>query len=372
MKKSAILIPAAIIALAVVSVSIPSCGNRRGAAQEAQDSVEVIDTVIPEVEPLVANDTLTDLARLFAGMPLDSGSVFFAKTQTAAWKNYSASMQTTWDRCQKNLSKVDTLSQNDLADINAKIKTVFYPFSGPDFIYPNTLFPDADEYILAGLEPVGKYLDVANATAEKYQKYSFALRNILYSSFFVTKNMAVDLSNAEADGVLPCMAILMARMDMQIISVEDVDICEGFRVTFFKKGSNHKQALTFLSTNISDYAFDPKVKEYFEGIDSTTTVNYTKSASYLMHRDYFSQIRNIILNHSCATVQDDTGVPYRFFDKSQWEFTFYGQYERPIKLFDEYTYQLDLVDAWAAQGAKKLPFRMGYGKGASMIVARRK
>lgn len=361
--------PTVFVTAVMVSVALPSCRGQQNNDQDQADTLVVVDTVPPA---LVANDSLTDLARLFAGMPLDSTSVYFPQTQTSAWKYHKANMDQVWNRCMVNLSQVDTLSQKDFGDINAKIKTVFYPFSGPDFIYPTALFPDADEYILAGLEPAGKFLDVKNANSTMYQKYSHALRNILYSSFFITNNMAVDLSAQGTGGVLPCMAILIARMERKIVSVEPVDFCNGFRISFFKEGSNHLQTLTFLSTNIADAGFKPEVKSYFESIDPATTVNYTKSASYLMHNDGFKGIRNIILTHCCATVQDDTGVPYRFFDKNEWEFTFYGKYEHPIPLFGEYTYQKDLVAAWAAQGSEKLPFRMGYGKGSSMIVARKK
>jgi ribosomal protein L28 len=39
---------------------------------------------------------------------------------------------------------------------------------------------------------------------------------------------------------------------------------------------------------------------------------FTKSASYLMHEGGFSRIRDFILRHSSAIVQDPSGMPYRF------------------------------------------------------------
>jgi hypothetical protein len=32
---------------------------------------------------------------------------------------------------------------------------MFYMFSGPDFLYAQTFFPNADTYILCGIEPIG-------------------------------------------------------------------------------------------------------------------------------------------------------------------------------------------------------------------------
>jgi len=36
--------------------------------------------------------------------------------------------------------------------------TMYYMFSGPDFLYAYTFFPNANTYILAGLEPVGQVI----------------------------------------------------------------------------------------------------------------------------------------------------------------------------------------------------------------------
>lgn len=42
---------------------------------------------------------------------------------------------------------------------------------------------------------------------------------------------------------------------------------------------------------------------------------YLKGASYLLHRNSFSLIRNIILDQSEQVIQDDSGVPFKWFLK---------------------------------------------------------
>jgi hypothetical protein len=48
-----------------------------------------------------------------------------------------------------------------------------------------------------------------------------------------------------------------------------------------------------------------------------------KGASYLMHLDDFSDVRNFLLAHSNMILQDDTGVPIRFLDSS-WKLQPFG------------------------------------------------
>jgi len=77
-----------------------------------------------------------------------------------------------------------------------------------------------------------------------------------------------------------------------------------------------------------------------------------------MHTAQFSQVRNFILARTELIVQDDSGIPMRFFSSVNWERTFYGAYDGPIRLFAN-RYQKDLFQAYAAS-AKPLEFGIGY------------
>ena len=43
-----------------------------------------------------------------------------------------------------------------VAKTNQNAKVIFYPFSGPDYLTAHAFFPNADKYVMLGLEPVGK------------------------------------------------------------------------------------------------------------------------------------------------------------------------------------------------------------------------
>jgi hypothetical protein len=100
------------------------------------------------------------------------------------------------------------------------------------------------------------------------------------------------------------------------------------------------------------------------------SITYVKSASYLMHKNYFSNIRSLILEKSAAVVQDDSAIPYRYFDKEAWDIRLYGTYAAPIELFKVHL-EKDLKEAYA-RDSKKLGFRLGYANQSNMLVARKK
>jgi len=44
-------------------------------------------------------------------------------------------------------------------------------------------------------------------------------------------------------------------------------------------------------------------------------------------------MRNLILKNSNYVLEDDTGIPYDYFDKSgKWNIKLYGQYLKPVKI----------------------------------------
>ena len=66
-----------------------------------------------------------------------------------------------------------------------------------------------------------------------------------------------------------------------------------------------------------------------------------------------------MLEHSEVIVQDDSGIPYRLFDKSRWDISLFGTYRYPLPGMGVYPQQ-DLIRAYAG-GSEHLPFAYGYG-----------
>jgi hypothetical protein len=87
---------------------------------------------------------------------------------------------------------------------------------------------------------------------------------------------------------------------------------------------------------------------------------YLKAASYLLHEPYFSRIRSFLLNYAISVLQDDSGIPFRFFRDGRWQLWLFGTYSGTLDIFAKY-YQSDLQSAFAtSRAAAPLPFGTGY------------
>src|SRR5690606_27016209 len=56
---------------------------------------------------------------------------------------------------------------------------------------------------------------------------------------------------------------------------------------------------------------------------------FIKSASYLLHSDNFSTVRGFLLARGTAVVQDDSGIPVRYFPTQDWQLRPFGRYLGP-------------------------------------------
>ena len=339
-----------IVVIAALSFVLAGCDgfNSRGASQNPQtDTIAVVDTmpVEKEVVKLVGDPLLNSLARILAGIPLQEGDTLYAMTQTEEWKNHSAELNRMWANSQETLNKVEAIRTNDLGDITARAKNVFYSFSGPDFPFMATFFPKAETYYMMGLERAGSPITAKEFGKKTYEKYQKALLDLLRRSYFITSYMSSDLHNSEIDGTVP------------IFMVEE----------------NKEKTLYYLCTNLLDKEFDPNVQAMIDKINPDSTVSFVKSCSYCLHYGTFSQIREDILKHSFAVVQDDTGITYRTYVDRGWQTILYGTYTHPIDLFSSSVYQKALNDAYTTRkDIRPLGFRFGYNyKGSSLIVALR-
>lgn len=364
-------------------VLIPSCKNRRASANTGNaDTTAVEEPVV--VVPLQEDKALDDAARILAGMDVSQDSPLADWMAKEYWKKHKDEMDRMWATCRETLDKIDTFAETDLKDINDKAKSVFYPFSGPDFPYAAAFFPKPTTYWFMALEKTGSIPDMDRMSEHTFSMYRNAMRTHLKSSYFITNAMDNDLANNVIDGTIPIIMVLMARMDFHIASItyqvladdgsltpsdKPTDVVE---IKYFNRDENVMRTVYYLYANLRDEYFKAGTQALIDKFDPATTAGYTKSCSYCMHKPHFSQARNDMLQHAFAVVQDDTGVPYRFFEPDKWDVTLYGGYTHPLAAFESYTYQLDLVQAYKGDGIKPLDFKHGYMKVSSLIVARKK
>jgi hypothetical protein len=124
--------------------------------------------------------------------------------------------------------------------------------------------------------------------------------------------------------------------------------------------NNKKSHVYYFSKDLSDGNLKNDTK-FLDWVSRKSANLYTfnKAASYLMHLNNFSVIRNYIIANSKFHVQDDTGIPYKYFVETDKTVGLYGEYNRLINLF-HFNFQKDLKIAYDSLNAKKLSFSLGY------------
>lgn len=340
-------------------------------------------------------ESWTASAKYLAGIPLseDTQITKLKSLQSQSnWQTHQNILNDSWSQLEnQQLAKVREWSSSELASINGENLTLFYPFSGPDFLYAYSFFPEAEEYVLIGLEPIGwipNFTEMSDAEIDqKLTEIRSSLHAILKWSFFRTNDMKVDMAQ---QGVLPYIMLFMARTNNQILDVEYVTVNDegkivklesnqnttpGVKISFLPEGESQVKTLYYFSADLSDggLADNPAFVEYIKSLDNPVT--YLKAASYLMYYDYFSQIRNLILEESQTILQDDSGMPVRYLNNGDWELSFYGTYTGPIPLFSN-MYQSDLREIYQTnQNIQPLDFGVGYKFGvneSNLMLANKK
>jgi hypothetical protein len=333
--------------------------------------------VLLRVAPAAAGASADDTARLLAGMSPAANSPLASLTRDSAWQRHARHFDTAWAGLdQRQLSKIRAWSGERIPQ---RQPVVYYMFSGPDFLYADAFFPGASTYVLSGLEPVGAIPDVeglsARALAHEVARLQRSLNSVLNLSFFITKKMKSELRGGRLGGTLPLLYVFLARSGKTIRETSLVALdgegrlhaegapgaekstAKGAKVVF--SGSDGKeQTLYYFSTDLSDGGVKKSgFLQFCESLGRGDAL--LKSASYLMHSDNFSTVRGFVLDRSNAIVEDDSGIPVRFFKEEEWELHPFGTYIGPISIFPR-AYQPKLKDLYRRGRPAPLDFGIGY------------
>jgi hypothetical protein len=93
--------------------------------------------------------TLDDTARLLAGLPVTGQPASF--TQTGGWQAHAAAMDKAWKTKEYfQLGPIASWMGSHAGEYYHSSATMYYMFSGPDFLYAYAFFPNASTYILGG------------------------------------------------------------------------------------------------------------------------------------------------------------------------------------------------------------------------------
>jgi hypothetical protein len=327
-------------------------------------------------------------AQWIAGLSDSAFSAGLTEEQHAAWNDFSKHSNTDWSRLRKQyLDRIEDWRSRNLP--NAGSRLAFYPFGGPDAINLLTFFPDARDYVMLGLEPVGCVPGyIADYTSDYFTDLRRGLNDVVAMGFFITEDLRRNVTHTELKGVLPLLLFLVSRAGYTVNSVTPIAISpEGISGPWaslaghetpgiaiqFSDSRHRTRTLSYYSIDLTDGALRrrPGSAKYLKSLPESVTL--VKAASYLMHHPNFSTIRDMILSQSRIVLEEDSGIPYRFFTPDAWRVRLFGSYAQPIQLFRRWV-QPDLKAAYADDAVQPLDFALGYQhKGqANLLLAFRK
>ena len=335
-----------------------------------------------------ADATPNDTARFLAGMPVAESSPLFPLTKERDWVEHAKNFDQLWGEQEKRqLSVIRTWSATNLPKPR---ETLYYLFSGPDFMYADAFFPGATNYLMAGLEVPGAIPDISKlrkgSIPTELSRVRSALRTLFKNSYFITSEMGSDLYRQQLTGTLPVLYVFLARTgktikDVQLVSItndgkvqpttanEPKGTPKGVHIKF--SGADGKeQNVFYFSTNLANNGVASS--GFLKWAESFGTGDgFMKAASYLTHNAEFSTVREFVLKQTARILQDDTGIPLRFLEPT-FDVVPYGVYISPIPVFAG-QYQSKLKELFTKSKPQPISFAFGYRfRQSHVLIASRK
>jgi hypothetical protein len=321
-------------------------------------------------EAVTANDT----ARFLAGMAPSADSPLTPLTRDPSWQRHAKFFDAAFGQLEQHqLAKIRIWADANLA---APKPTMFYMFSGPDFLYADAFYGKATTYVLSALEPVGSVPDLTRlprgGTGAALYNVERSMSSILSFSFFITKMMKVDLREGQLNGTLPILYVFLARSGKTIRDVTPVALddngalhpanenpgknpARGVRIKF-AGADGAERTLYYFSTDLSNTGV--RSSGFLKFCSTLAPGNsLLKSASYLLHSGNFTTVRDYLLANSATVIQDDSGIPLGYYDTRKWRFFPFGRYNGPIAEFPG-RYQERYAELF--RRAQPMDFGIGY------------
>jgi hypothetical protein len=360
-------------------LSIASCGSGTGKKQ-TKDSSKVQKTNPAQIST-PADSAYTHFAQFIAGSQTENG---YKASAQADWKAYSEQNTTKWKELQAKIgTNIEQWVKSSALEKSAEPGTLFYPFAGGDYYYAHMFFPKQDTVIMIGLEPGGSIFNPDTLNAGKRAAYYQSLQQSMFFphwlGFFRTKSMAVDFNRGVLNGTMHTVLFYLARFDAKIHYIEHFDLDKtgkeinklngremrrgtgrtAYRVGYSLPGTDKVKEVIYFSYDASNQnlAAKPHLLNWLKNRGKVVT--FFKAASYLMHYDMFSTMRDFVNKYTVRLLQDDSGLPYKFMNDNGFEVKLLGQYTRTIALFAN-EFQPDMKQAYAKAKPAVLPFMIGY------------
>ena len=311
-----------------------------------------------------------------------------ALAQSPRWATFAKEVTVNWARYSQKIA--DPMSRWALAELPVSSDTVFYPFSGPDFVTVHQLFPAAQRYVMMAMQNAERPLDLANLAPELIEPslsvLTSAWQHFGENGFYVTEYLEKYLYSTRAHiGASTFIVSFLALQGFEIERVVPIQVAadgslqelapetprwRSVRIQASKQGK--PIVVDYLKIDLSNPGLQAAPQNL--ALIGTLTKNPVlfKAASHLPQNVGFNMIANQVLAHSPLIVQDETGLSYSTLIRAH-QVALFGKFVTAHHAFPSYHH--DLAKAFAQRDdIKPLNFRFGYFKDGNyaLMVASRK
>jgi len=269
--------------------------------------------------------------------------------------------------------------------------TVFYPFSGPDFVTLTQIFPDADRYVMVAMQAAGKPAEpekMATVRALSFQnKFLNEWLKFGRLGFFRTHDLnddqVDDVSRIGVSTIIKTFAVYSGydvldvypiAFDAKTNTFEKTSTDQWRSVRLLLNKGGKPVTIDYVSLDLSDgyLSQHAPIRDWLAREAANPVL--LKAASHLLQETYFSLLREILIKHATLVVQDETGLNYDDLTRIG-PVDLYGRFLFPHELFNK-NKQRSLAKAYvdSAASVRELPFAFSYNKSKDrncLQVARR-
>jgi hypothetical protein len=275
---------------------------------------------------------------------------------------------------------------------------VIYPFGGGDLLFALVVYPDASEITNVSLERADNVRVVDNIRRSGLlagiDNTIFMIKRLVGVDYSFTAHMAAMQRAALPVQIAMALAALAAHRyepvslryftvaddgSLHYLSLAELDggqhpgAYDNVEISFRKQGDPDAPIKTYRSIagNLHDNKFerDRGLGRYLAGQAPFAAI--IKAASYLIWRDDFSKIRDVLLSGMVYMVSDSTGILPMHSQAAGFTLTAYGDFKGSL-LGTQKEQNRNMRDLWRSQQKRPLGFRFGYPdcrkKGGHLLV----
>lgn len=335
--------------------------------------------------------TIQVLARAIGGIAADEPGI--PRDCVKRLGHYGQKVGRSWDRYMQRIG-VPARAWAELELPQEPGDTVFYPFSGPDFVTAHRLYPKASRFILVSRQwakrPPSLTAGPTRCLGTLLPRMQDAVSLFASRGFFKTVELNMRESVGGAfDGFTWMLLFFAAREGFEVLDATPMRVrADGadlephpgnpkldetwasVRFHLRHRDDGRDVLLDYVSINLLDPLLDrhPEQRTWLANASRSRVV--LKAASHLMQQTKgFTTIRTLLLDNARSIVQDETAISYHMLQE-RFQTRLYGGYVSANMAFAAPQPLLEAAYR-TRKDIRPLPFKYGYRKevGSCLMVA---